>query len=436
MIFMETLSGKVAWNTATQVVGKVASTSVGVLITIILTRYLGPKGFGDYTFIMVFVLMFGSVADWGLSLIGVSEASKHPAEAGKIVGNVLVMRLFLAVVAMVMANITIRLLPHSPGLENLILIASIFIFIFSLKTSFQIIFNARLKMEYWAISELAANGAGVLLVLYLVGQNAGLTSLVWAMSFGQLISTLVAMFFAMRMVRFDFRIQKDLIARILKEALPVGALLVLFTVYNRVDIVILGYFKGAEAVGFYGAAYRVYEVLVLGAAYFANSILPILSGLAHKDKKRFKKIFVRSFVILAGLGILISMVNFLLAPLAIAVIGGAEFTASVLALQILSLAIVISYFNHLNGYAIIALGKQWFSFMIAIVAFAANLALNVWLIPKFSLYGAALNTFLTETIIVILSLIILRRQGGIGFGFSDLWTETKEIVLESKQRFL
>ena len=47
-----------------------------------------------------------------------------------------------------------------------------------------------------------------------------------------------------KLAKFDYLIDKDLISKIIREAFPVGALLVVFTVYNRVDTVILGYYKG------------------------------------------------------------------------------------------------------------------------------------------------------------------------------------------------
>ncbi len=424
---MSSHSGKVAWNTGIQLLGKVITTGLGLAITIFLTRYLGPKGYGDYTFVLVFVMMFGSIADWGLYLVGINEVSKNPEKEGLIAGNILTLRLVLAFLAAILANIVIRVLPHSPSMEGLILIGSVFIVLFSLKTSFQIVFNAKLRMEFWAISELAANVLGLVLVLYLITQDSGISGFIWAMNLGQVASLALAMFFAFKLVKWKFGFDKEIMARVVKAALPVGSLLVLFTVYNRLDIVILGYMKGAEAVGFYGASYKVYDVLVLGAAYFANSVLPILSNLAHKDQARFRQIYVKSFVVLLGMGVTVAILNFIFAPLAILILGGPEFQPSVLALRILSLAIVVSYFNHLNGYAIIALGKQWYSFIIAILALGANLALNLLLIPRFSLYGAAFNTFLTEGTIMILSVIILRKTENVRFGPRDLFLTGKEL---------
>ena len=59
----------------------------------------------------------------------------------------------------------------------------------------------------------------------------------------------------------------------------------------------------------------MYEVLVLGAAYFANSVLPILSKRAHTDNQGFTKAFVKGYVILFFLGIFVAVMNLIFAPL-------------------------------------------------------------------------------------------------------------------------
>jgi O-antigen/teichoic acid export membrane protein len=154
-------------------------------------------------------------------------------------------------------------------------------------------------------------------------------------------------------------------------------------------------------------------VLVLGAAYFANSILPLISNLAMNNRSALKVVYEKAMIILLLMGIAAAVVNFLLAPIGIAIVAGSKFSGAILALQILSLALVVSYLNHLNGYTLIALGKQWYSFAIAIVALVINLGLNVIFIPRFSLYAAAAITFVTEGIIATLSFLVIRHIIGV-----------------------
>ncbi len=406
-------SRKIFSNTLYQFVGKFITSALGVVITIFLTRYLGPEGFGKYTFAVVFVTMFGVIGDWGMALIGVREASRRAESIGEIVGNILVVRFLLALVAILLSNIAVYILPYSMEVRILVGICSLSLLALSIKTSFQIIFNARLRMEFFAISELAANALAIFLVTGLVVIRAGLPTIMMAFLAGQVFAAVVAWFLGVRLAPVKLSLFRKETGYILVESLPMGAILVLFTVYNRVDTVLLAYFKGEIAVGLYGAAYRIFEVLVLGAAYFANSILPLVSNLANSDRQALKVVYEKAMVVLLLMGFGAAIVNFLLAPIGIAIVAGSQFSGAVLVLQILSLALVASYLNHLNGYTLIALGKQWSSFFIAMVALGVNLGLNIWLIPLFSLYAAAGITFVTETLIAVLSFLVIRKTIGV-----------------------
>lgn len=389
------------------------TSGLGVVITIFLTRYLGPAGFGKYTFALVFVTLFGVIGDWGMTLIGVREASRKIESAGETVGNILVVRFLLAFVAIILSNIAVFVLPYSTEIRTLVGISSLSLLALSIKTSFQIVFNARLRMEFFALSELAANALVIFLVAFLIAIKAGLPMIMVAFLAGQIFAAGVAWLLGVRLSPIKLSLFRKETAYILAESLPMGAILVLFTVYNRIDTVLLSYFKGEEAVGLYGAAYRIFEVLVLGAAYFANSILPLISNLAMNNRSALKVVYEKAMIILLLMGIAAAVVNFLLAPIGIAIVAGSKFSGAILALQILSLALVVSYLNHLNGYTLIALGKQWYSFAIAIVALVINLGLNVIFIPRFSLYAAAAITFVTEGIIATLSFLVIRHIIGV-----------------------
>lgn len=404
------LSHKIAANTLVQIVGKGISVFLGVIITILLTRYLGPSGYGSYTFVLVFVTMFGVIGDWGLSLITVREASKNTADAQEIISNVFVIRLALSLIAVVASIIVIHLLPYSPQIRQLVTIFSLFLIATSIKTSLQIIFNVKLVMQYWAISEAVANIAYLIMIVLIINFSASIYWIITAAVVDQIASIIVAGILGAKLMPLRFSFKSKYTKSLFIEALPMGGILILFTVYNRIDTIILSLYKGETAVGYYGAAYKVFEVLTVPAAYFANSVLPIISNLVVTDRPKLIKVYKKCLLALLGMGILVAGANYLFAPLAISVIAGAKFAPAIPALQILSLALVVSYFNHINGYTILALGKQWSSFRIAIVALVVNLILNLIFIPIYSFPAAAFITFLTEGLIVVLSLLVIRNE--------------------------
>lgn len=411
ILSLMSLTSTIAFNTLSQIAGKFTSTFLGITITILLTRYLGPAGFGTYTFAVVFVTLFGTIADWGLTLITVRQASKSPAQkTGRIIGNIVVVRFLLSLLATIIAIFLITVLPYDPQTRLVTTISAFYLLALSLKTSFQIVFNVKLQMDRWALSEVCANFLTLLILLFLLSSRPSLPEIMLAFLAGSFFSALVAARLAQGLITIDYSLITSQTKYLLFEALPMGAILVMFTVYNRVDTVILAHFQGASAVGLYGAAYRIFEVLVLGAAYFANSVLPLISRLAANDREKLKVVYRQSFVVLFFLGLGVALVNYLLSPFTIDLIAGPQFTGSILPLQILSLALVASYFNHLNGYTLIALGKQWYSFAIAALALVVNVALNLIFIPVYSYPAAAWITFLTEVLIVVASLFVIKKE--------------------------
>lgn len=425
---MTSLSGKIATNTMSQVAGKAGSAMLGLATTLVLTRYLGPTDFGTFTFIFVLVTLFGTLADWGTTLIAVREASKDSGAAGKIIGNMVVVRLSLALVAAILAATTAWVLPNMTFLTRILTsVAAVELVFLSLKTSFQIIFNVKMKMHNWAISELASDVPIFVLVIVGAVLNLKLPFMVLSYLLGDIVAAIVAYYLSRKLMQLKFELNNDKTKFLLWEAVPMGAILVVFTIYNRIDTVILSYFKGNTAVGYYGLAYKIFEVLVLGAAYYANSVLPVISNLAANDRQQLGVVYRKSFVVLAWLGVGAALANFLMAPV-LPYIFGAKYFYAVAPLQILSLALVVSYFNHLNGYTLIALGRQWWSFAVALVALGVNVVLNLWLIPQYSYLGAAFNTFITEALIVALSLVLIRRQLGVTPRLADFWEVSKEIV--------
>ncbi len=49
------LQKRIAYNTGIQILSKVISTAIALIATVLMTRYLGTSGFGEYTTIMTFI---------------------------------------------------------------------------------------------------------------------------------------------------------------------------------------------------------------------------------------------------------------------------------------------------------------------------------------------------------------------------------------------
>jgi len=418
MIKAMSLSQKVALNTIVQIVAQAVTVIFGFLTMVILTRSLGSEGYGNYMYILTLVVLFGGFADWITATIVVREAAKDEKRQNLILSNIFLIRLFLALLGGLVMILSSFYLPLKNTDQLLvrqgILFGSLILFLFALKASFGIIFQTKLQIYKLAIADITASILIFFLSWLFVKQNLGLVYLIIAVVLANVVAVALAAILAVKTIRFDFRFQWSLVKVFLKESLPMGAILLLLTLDNKIDTVMLGLMKGSSAVGIYAVAYRFYDVLILGAAYLMNSLLPVLSRYANSQKRqgRIKFIYQKSFDVLLTLGLLVAFLAFSSASLLVKLITQERFTeffGSTIVIRILSLAIFLSYFNHLTGYTIVALGKQRWYFSVASSALVFNALANFFVIPQFSYYGAAIVTVLTEGLVLLITSFFVHR---------------------------
>jgi PST family polysaccharide transporter len=137
-----------------------------------------------------------------------------------------------------------------------------------------------------------------------------------------------------------------------------------------------------------------------------NSIFPILSGKSENKKKIFKWAVIMLFGVLL-LGIPIA---YLLAPLAVKVLAGSDFQASVTVLRILLIPLFFAYISHLVGFTLIAKGGQKQILILGLITLSFNFVANLLIIPKFGIIGAAWVTGASEFLACGLMILALKRK--------------------------
>lgn len=399
---------KSLWNTWVQILAKVVTVSISLIVTAILTRKLGPISYGSYTLITSVFLLLDSLADFGSKVIGVREAANNEGtDRKKIYGQLILIRLITTFGAFVIGLIFIF---KFRGLENIkieALLALIMIWFTSIAGSLEIVFQTELKMGLkvlvdilfpflFLISLLLWRGNITLMWVFGVYLGARIVSLAWGW---KIFKKILGDF------NFTF-LNKKYAADFLRMSWPMGIYMLVFTGYDRaIDSLMISKFMKVQDVAFYGLAYKIYSNLIQPAYYFVNSIFPILSGKHDKKRELFKISFL---LILAGLIILIPLV-YIFAPLMIKVLAGNGYEASVKVLRVLLIALIFAYVSHLVGFTLIAKGGQRMMLKMGITALVINFVANLIMIPKFGIIGAAWVTVLTESLMCGLMILALKK---------------------------
>lgn len=406
-----TLSRLIAFNTLAQYLGKGVSLVAGILLTSVLSRKLGVGGYGGYVFIYTIVLFANALADWGSTFITIREASKAGANQARVFGNTLILKVLASLLVTAGLLLLTQTLPMFAEQRPIFLIAGFLIPLLALKSFFQVIFQTRL--ELWKLSVIDTLSSLFFLgaILLVPGEFITLRLVFSLLLAAAIVSIVAGEIFIVREVPISLKPDKGLMRTLLRESAVMGLLLTIFSMYNRLDIILLERIQGQDAVGIYGLSYKIYENLVVGAAFFSNSVFPILASRAGK-KKLFRKTFQKIIGSLLVAGVVISVGTIILAGPVVYLISGPEFARSVAPLQILGISLVVAYLNHATGYSLVALNRQIVSMVIAAGALVINLGLNLLLIPRFSYLASAGITLLTELIVFSFSILALTKITG------------------------
>ena len=116
---------RIAKNTGVIIAGDVVNKAIGLVIVIFLARYLGAAGYGKYAFVFAFLMFFGIIADLGINQILVREISRDRSLASKYIGNAVVIKFILSILAIASAAIIITLMPYPADTTTYVYIMSL-----------------------------------------------------------------------------------------------------------------------------------------------------------------------------------------------------------------------------------------------------------------------------------------------------------------------
>jgi O-antigen/teichoic acid export membrane protein len=387
----------------------VATNILSFFALLYIARYLGPENYGLYTFVFAFIYFFSFIPDMGVHQILVREAAKEPEKAGKLIGNGVIMQISLSLVALFLAIVLINIINFPQSTRNALYVASLGLLISGIG-AYGIIYEAKLRMEYSLLFNLANRAVLLLLIFLAISNHWGLNFLILASVSATLTHNLLMMLFAKKLVKVSFDIDIPLMKQLLKEAIPIAIASVFTIIYFRIDIVMLSFLRGDTEVGFYSAAYRLTDALVFLPTVLTTSTFPLMSKYYKDSVDSFNFAYTRTFKYLFATGLLIAILVTFASDKIIHIVYGPEYQSSAIALQILIWTTAIMFITTLIGTTCISSGNQQIVSQRAIIAALLNVILNLILIPWIGYTGAAIATVLSTFVAMMFGLFWINKN--------------------------
>ncbi len=408
------LTRKVAYNTIVQVVGKVVTTALSLVLVGYLTRYLGVAGYGQYTTIFAYVSFWAVLADFGFFWVLVRELAKPGADKQYIFNNVFTLKIIFTLVVFCLSAIIGFFVPQYPWIIKIgILIVSISWIWMSLNSTYVGLFQSQLEMYKSVISEVVSRIILLAILLIFIKLNVGLDKILLAYILGNFANFFVSYLLGRKHIKYGLGLDFKFWKIILIESLPLALLSFIGIIHFKMDTVILSIMKGSLDVGIYGVPYKILEIIILLPGIFIGNVFPILTKYYHEHDNRLNDSIQKSFDFLIMLALPIVAGLIILAwPIINLVAGtsylytstitlfGLDFPAPRL-LIILAFSIGISFILNIFSNLLTVIGKQFKQLVPMAIITLINLTLNIIFIRYYSYVAAALVNCFTGLLMLI-----------------------------------
>lgn len=202
--------------------------------------------------------------------------------------------------------------------------------------------------------------------------------------------------------KVKFLLDKKLIEKIVKDSYYLWVSFIAFIVYTQIDKIMIGNMLGVADVGTYSIAIQLSGVLAILIGPFQNSIYPKMMDLYRKDYNSYRCLYLKVNTIFTQIYLFISILSVVVVKYLFPYIYAKEYTPAILCYGILT----VSVFFKANGalqtghMTLKRITKK--SFYKTLFGLVLNIILNLTLIPKYGIYGAAIATSITQVFTIFI----------------------------------
>jgi polysaccharide transporter, PST family len=390
---------RILGNTGWLLADRVVRMALGLVVGVWIARYLGPSQFGELSFALSFVALFGTLTTLGLDGVVVRNIIGASDEALQILGTAFALRLCGSVLATILAIACIRLLQPNEvtafWLVGLLSIGFLFQAFDTIDSYFQSQVQSRLTV--WAKSSAFMTVAGIRLLL--IHARAPL----WAFAVAQVTELALgalAMTIAYRSAggRLSaWQVQKWRAVQLLKQCWPVMLSGMAIMIYMRIDMVMLKVMQGAHAVGIYATATRISEIWYFVPMAIVSSVSPAIIREKANPRVYYGRI-AKLFSLMALTGCIAGAAIALGAKSIIHVLYSDAFSAAAPVLAVHVWASIFVFLGVAQDPWNVCENLLKLGFYRTLAGAVINILLNVILIPRYSVMGAAIATVVSYAI--------------------------------------
>ncbi len=396
-------------NILSLLISRILAAIVLFLIYTRLIQYLGPDLAGQYGLLAGYLTVFNFFVDLGMQQLVIKKVSEDKTLASKYLSNYFGIQFCLGVIFMVIMNLIVWKAHYPALVRESLVITSISMLLSSLTMPLMAIINAFQKLSIIArvnFLNSVINACMMLAAIFFRKNIFFLAFIPGIVAIFNIIvySSIVQRKFAKLSFKFDFSFWKQLLV----WNLPF-MWLTFFSIYNRIDTLILPHLRSFTENGYYSFAYKFWDTLAFLPAVVAAALYPYFAEkLASHQIEDARKVLATYTRFMIALGIPLTVGAYLLAARLVDFFAP-SFGPAATALWLLVGAVSV-LFIYVPVNSIIISQKTKTATVITGCTLAFNIIANLIFIPKFGFVAAAVITLLSELLQLVGYTIVVQTK--------------------------
>lgn len=401
-------------NTGWLFFGKMTSMLAAFFVGAYIARYLGPAQYGLLSYATSFAGLFAIFSNLGIDNILNRELISRPENKEMLLGSGFFIKIIGSVLAVILITVTLFFI-KTDSITTILILISALSFIFNAFGVIDIYFQSQVLAKNTVRVQVISLIITSILRLLFIFLHLGLIYFAIAYLVDAVILSIgfILSYKKTGLNISKWKFDKEIIKMLIKNSWPLIFSGVAVVIYMKIDQVMIKNMIGNEAVGLYSVAAKISEVWYFIPALICSSLFPAIVNAKKTNTIIYEKRLTNLYSLMFYVSTFIAIPISLLAGFVITTLFGPDYLEAIGALKIHIWAgigvfwgIAITQFLVIENYTKIILS-------ITAIGAICNVLINLLLIPKYGINGAAIATVISYTITTFSVLFFnkTRRQG-------------------------
>ena len=405
-------------------------------LTLVLVRKLGPDDYGVFTLAMSVGVLVVFLADFGMARSAgrfIAENRSDRRAARSVYRDALGLKVAAAAIASILLFLAAEPIASAYGIESLdwpLRVMAISVFGQSMLmlafSTFEAVGRVSLTLRLAFTESVVETGASITLVLL----GAGVVGATVGRAAGYVLASALGVLLAFRLMRGrggERIVANASRSRILRYAAALAVVDAAFTLFDRLDVLLIGAYLDAEAVGVFEAPLKLIVLLGYFAGALSGGVSPGLARNVRGPAEIFRFLFALRVLIIFQAAVIVPALVWA-EPIVDLLLGDA-YAESIPILRALTPFMFLFGIASLVTISVNYVGRARQRIPIAIAALLINVLIDIILIPEIGPIAGAVGSGAAFCVYVPAHVLVLREE--LGFSLRPILRTTARSLLSA-----